>query len=518
MEKRIYKGFRGVRDVAPELVRGECVIDATLPDYQPEVRRIFSASATVRPSGKYVAGGKAEFAGTVVHTVLCGNADGGVSVLTLPGDYLLSFPCPDGCDPVLLPIVADAPVCRLTGPRRISIRTPISASARCYEEKESSPALPTLTADPDVIPLIQTVPTHRTALFSLRDVRIGDAIRAESDSKVLSAEATACVREATATSAGIDLRGEATVVLKLDRGDGAPSSVRRTIPFSEVIPWEEEPLTGGSVAAWAGVSSLDVSSSDGERGSEIALDLTLDLWAEVTAPGEEEALIDLFSVREPLTVRTERIPVTDVCFCGGSVFTLEGDAERSECNCEDAMTVLGESATVTVGATSLGDGGVTVSGDCRIAATVGSPTGDPDGGMSYAAANFRFPFSVTLPTPAACRGAQKIDATVIPISVTVRLDPSRLLASVEAAVTVRLSSENETAVVSDVERGDGAYPERAPGEIVAVYPEGSETLWEIARRYGVSPETIARRNGLPDGVEGTPDAPDSLDGVARLLI
>lgn len=518
MDKEIYRGFRGVKDVAPDVVRGECVIDVTLPDYQDEIRRIYSASACVTPSGKYVSGGKAEFAGTVRHTVLCGNADGGVSVLSLPGDYLLSFPVPEGCDPVLLPVIPDAPVCRLVGPRRLSIRTPLSAAARCYQARESSPALPTLTADPDVISLIHPVETHRTETLSLRDVRLGDVIRADGEGKVLSCEAAACVRDVTLTSAGVEVRGDVSVTLKLDRGDGVPATVRRTVPFSEVIPWEGEPLTGGSASAWACVTSLDASPADGERGSEIPVELTLDLFAEVTAPAEGEALVDLFSLKEPTVVSREGIGVTDVCFCGGGICTLEGDAERSECNCEDAMTVLGESAVVAVGNSSLGENGLTVSGECRVFATVGSPSGDPDGGSVYSAVNFRFPFEVTLPVPVGCRDAERIDVTAIPLSVSVRLDASRLLASVETAFTVRLSKNGEVTVVSGVERGEGTYPERAPGEIVAVYPEGGETLWEIAERYGVSPETVARRNGLPEEAKTSPDAPNSLDGVIRLLI
>ena len=514
MEKGIYKGFHGVKDVAPDVVRGECVIDATLPDYQPEIRRIFSASASARPSGKYVAGGKAEFAGTVVHTVFCQNADGGVSVLSLSGDYLLSLPSPDGCDPVLLPVTVETPICRLTGPRRLSIRTPLFASARCYEGKESSPALPTLTADPDAVPLIRKAPIHRAGTFALRDVAVGDVIRVEGECKVLSADATAGVREATPTSSGIDLRGEVEVVLKLDRGDGVPSTVRRRIPFSESITWEGEPMTGACAAGWASVSAVDVSQADGE----ISCDLTLDLLAEATRPAEEEALVDLFSVKEPLSVKVGKIPVSDVCFCGGSVFTLEGEAGRSECNCEDAMTVIGESATLSVSESKIADDHATVSGECRVSATVGSPAGDADGQTVYSAVNFRFPFSVALPIPAECRGAKTVSANAIPLSVSVRLDASRLLAAVEAAVTVRLSTEREVELLTEVERGEGEVPEREKGEIVAVYPDGNETLWDIARRYGVPPEKIARENGLPEGASDAPDLPTSLDGVVRLLI
>ncbi|MBO4283309.1 MAG: LysM peptidoglycan-binding domain-containing protein [Clostridia bacterium] len=329
---------------------------------------------------------------------------------------------------------------------------------------------------------------------------------------------TACVRQATVTPAGVELRGEAEVALQLDRGSGAPIQIRRKIPFSEVLPWEGDPATGGSASAWATVASLELTPSDGERGNEIACDLTLDLLAEATCPIEERALVDLFSVKEPFAVKTGKIGVTDVCFCGGGIFTLEGDAERSACNCEDAMTVLGESAVVSVADASMGEDGATVAGECRVFATVGSPSGEPDGETVYSAVNFRFPYSVTVPIPAECRAAGRIDATAIPISVSLRLDPSRLLASVETAVTVRVRNETETTVVESAEPGEGEAPARAPGEIVAVYPAGGETLWEIAGKYGVSPREIARQNDLPDGAADAPDAQNSLDGVVRLLI
>ena len=125
---------------------------------------------------------------------------------------------------------------------------------------------------------------------------------------------------------------------------------------------------------------------------------------------------------------------------------------------------------------------------------------------------------MTVPVPAECRAAQKVDASAIPFSVTVKLDAARLLASVETAFTVRLSAENQVTVASQVDGGEGAYPERAPGEIVAVYPEGGETLWDVAHRYGVSPDSVAETNGLPDTAKAEPDAANSLDGVVRLLI
>ena len=47
------------------------------------------------------------------------------------------------------------------------------------------------------------------------------------------------------------------------------------------------------------------------------------------------------------------------------------------------------------------------------------------------------------------------------------------------------------------------------------YPGTEETLWEVAKRYGVSPAALALQNGLSDEAPGEPE---SLGGKRFLLI
>ena len=108
--------------------------------------------------------------------------------------------------------------------------------------------------------------------------------------------------------------------------------------------------------------------------------------------------------------------------------------------------------------------------------------------------------------------------TAVPVTVSVRLDPSRLLATVEVALLTRLTREKQITLVSGASDGDGERRTIQPGEIVAVYPDGDETLWGIAKKFGVPPAKIARENRLPDAAAESPDAPASLDGCVRLLL
>ena len=50
----------------------------TLPDYQPEIRRLLNVGLTVLPPAKYVGAGGVELNGTVEYRVLYVGGDGGL--------------------------------------------------------------------------------------------------------------------------------------------------------------------------------------------------------------------------------------------------------------------------------------------------------------------------------------------------------------------------------------------------------------------------------------------------------
>ena len=52
--------------------------DYTLPDYQPEIRRILKVIPSILPPAKYIGGNNAEFNGTIDYNMLYVGADGGI--------------------------------------------------------------------------------------------------------------------------------------------------------------------------------------------------------------------------------------------------------------------------------------------------------------------------------------------------------------------------------------------------------------------------------------------------------
>ena len=58
----------------------------TLPEYEPEIKKILRVTARVLPAGKYVGGGRAEFAGSVVYGLIYRGTEGETGCVSLSSD------------------------------------------------------------------------------------------------------------------------------------------------------------------------------------------------------------------------------------------------------------------------------------------------------------------------------------------------------------------------------------------------------------------------------------------------
>ena len=64
--------------ICDKTVTAEAGCEFSMPDYQPEIRRLLRVNATLLPPTSYVGAGKAEFVGAVRYDMLYSAADGGL--------------------------------------------------------------------------------------------------------------------------------------------------------------------------------------------------------------------------------------------------------------------------------------------------------------------------------------------------------------------------------------------------------------------------------------------------------
>ena len=153
-------------DTAGQRMRTESAGEYTLPDYQPEIRRVLRVRTRVLPSGKYRRGGRAEYAGLCVHTVLYSAGDGSLASAEVSSEYGFSFPADDEAIISMTPPIVEGVSCRLGGPRKLAIRAVLAFTPHVYTEREAGGELAELARDPEVVCLTHHIRSKELTVLS----------------------------------------------------------------------------------------------------------------------------------------------------------------------------------------------------------------------------------------------------------------------------------------------------------------------------------------------------------------
>lgn len=520
MEQEIYEGFSAQREMAGERLRTESTGEYSLPDYRPEIRRILGVSTRLLPSGQYLAGGRAELAGICAHTLLYSTADGSVAAVELTSEYSFVAPASDLASVHILPATVESSVCRLLGPRKLSIRASLSAVPHVIEAVECGEALSDMLPDPDIMTLSHPVTLRRSRILTLEDVAYSDTVRLEeSEAELLSSRGSVAVREATPGREGMLCRGEIRLEALLSSDDGIPRSIAKQIPFEVLIPSQGE-LTSADGTAWGSLHSFSATaapSSDG--GTAVTFDAVVCFTAEAVWTETAHPVVDLFSVKSPLHALSESIPYSDFLPPRSTVIRAEGGISRSESDSEEACAVIDTFPEAHVTGWEIDGSTLRLRGECRVGMALALSPADADGQMNYGAAAFPIPFETTLSFGEELPADASVEICAIPLSARGRIDPGNLAAEVELQILCRISRTLRQQIATGAEAdGDAKHAFVAPGEILAVYLDEGDSLWSVARKYSISPEALAEANGLPPEALQNADLPSSLDGCARLLV
>ena len=110
-----------------------------LPDYMPSVRKVLRIEATALPPSKYVGGSSAQMSGEVLHTLIYIGEDGETGATVLPSKYEFSIPANgEFIGDITASVEVEGINCRITAPRKLTIRTRLSAKPHCVETEDVS--------------------------------------------------------------------------------------------------------------------------------------------------------------------------------------------------------------------------------------------------------------------------------------------------------------------------------------------------------------------------------------------
>ncbi len=473
--------------------------DSIVPDTKPDIARILKTAGRAKVLGKEMLGDKISIRGEAVYTVLYVPENGEEQVEAMEVRIPFKDICSAGTEAESAEVFADAEVgeteCMLLNSRKIALKGKIYISMEAVRKKEAALS----TGVEAELPMETKTKTVRFAAPAGRGrytVTAADTLEVPAENppvrEILHTEAYLGEENVKLITGKIILKG--TVRLKTLYLSSVPSyplcTMEHEIPFTEIL---DMPSCEEGMPYMLDYEITDIyweTDDDGEGAREFGAEVTMAVVAK--------------------TVLEKDMEILDDCFCPGYVTELKYESVGTETPvdviCEEISVrktlslpmdfppieeVCALFAKPEVTAVSVLDGAVETEGH----ATVHLIYRAADGADTVVSYTDKIPFSFSAPAKAGEKTEIAVRTRQGGATYTLS-DSSSVDVRVLAGFDIRLSEKGEMLSVSDILLKE-EEKEKKPSVIIA-FTEKDDTLWSLAKKYGVPTEKIAAANDLGD--------------------
>ena len=336
MEEKILKASVFVNDTLfNEATEQPIDVDFTLPDYCPDISKIFKCRAVSRISSKSMNGKNITVDGSVSITVLYCGADGQLCSYEYQYPFSKNLLMGEECAGGNLCVRSKCEYinCRAVTGRKVDIHGAVGIFVRVFKRKNTE-----IISDIDDCNIEQrrgtapaTVPMGYAEKYLMveEDIAIGQGQPAVE--RILRYDAKPCVRESKIINDKIVVKGDMAVwILYCPEGGGEPQSVKTVIPFSQLVDMVGITDTCGCDTK-SEVAFLEIKPRQSE-GEIKCLSLTakLMLSCEAYCENEVSVILDAFSRKCEADMKFEKINFQCICDNVSETFHCKKNIELDE--------------------------------------------------------------------------------------------------------------------------------------------------------------------------------------------
>lgn len=476
-----------------------------LPDYEPEISRILRCTARVLPAGKFIGGGRAEFAGSVVYELVYAGDGGACTSAVLSSDYEFAIPMNgEGDVAVYEETEPDTVVCRPTAPRRVQFRTKLKSRINLF----SGMPVPRCDAPAGTELLGGAATGSRVRRFTSGEFSLSELLSGI-PGKPIACDGTVSVSEMRAEEGKIRCRGELWARILL--GGEMLSCLEKRIPFEREI---EAPGidAGWSCRALPRCWSCELSGDVGN--GEATLSAVAEIDAECSRAVPVRLTVDAFIPGAEASAERDRAELAECRVCRNFSVTVSGSKPLTP-EAAGVSDVFGVCGDVSLGTPELSGGHATFPGSLTVYGILCGNSASPADALPL---RMEIPFKAVCDATGEAKSANLCGAwSASLVGARFRVDRGTVSCDAEVAITARLAEKRTVQTVSKIIRGEAAEKPAGYG-LKVVYPAPGETLWQIAKRYGTPLDRVVSLNRLGADAAESPDHTHSLDGIAALLI
>ena len=500
-------------------LRCESVGEYSLPDYNGDVKKVLLVKTQVYPSGKFVGEDLLEFSGSVGYEVVYVDGENSVTHAEFSTDYEAAVKISSGnyVDSDVKTAVSSYNM-RLVGPRKFSVKCSLESDVRISERREHSiDGDAFMEYDPEYVSTTANVYTPAFALADTREfneeiLTIEGAIADEVE--VLACEVCPDVSISEKTDSTATVKGCLKVDILYKNSDNNLKRAEKDIPYSEEVSFD-----------WANdFDSIDLRMETVNKKATVV-------------PTEEGVAISVCASLAPKLYARRNVPlnlVTDMYLKERGTDNEYSDFGYSEYVCtesykgevnvkypfdeldvDDISDIIFVDAALRSENCEITDEGVKISGEIRFSA-IACQVSD-QGERAYLPIKFSTPYEETVNISCQMRDNMRSNCSVWLENVKMEIGDGCVIASGDLLASVSLISDRRQRCLSASYITDDEYS--SDESVVTVYyPDSSESLFEIAKKFHTSVGAIAENNRLTETVFASSSESLVNCGVTKLLI
>lgn len=492
--------------------------DHTLPDYQGDVKKILYSHAEAEEGARFESGDSVVCAGVVVYKIVYLDSEGRLTPVSFTSDYEMTLKC-DGeryVDSNTHTRVTGFNL-RLMGPRKFSAKSTLECELILEERAEH-----TILGDGADIPLeiseeradIETVEFKKSEERELAEPLglLDGAIEDEVDVLLHSAEPRGV--SIFAGESGVSVRCQLVVRALVKVGDEQPVSLERAIDYSGDIDMSDIP-DGVEINPRVTVISETVTKNPEEGGVSLVSSVILTSGVEFYENTPLRLVKDCFSTLRATEVKEGEFIYTEHI---GSALVSEkysGSVPALDAGAAAPRNILYESVRIKTEETEASGRCATVGGKLLVSAIACEI--DEDGAPGYVPLKFELPFCINVNIGCQIPDNSRINLDLRFDSAHIDVDGDNLILSGNIAGYCSVSCERRRCCACEVNIIEEEEAASAP-VISVYYPTVGESLYDVAKRFRVSPIDIAKANELSESVFASRYDSSSLGGIDYLII
>ena len=499
----------------------ESACDYSLPDYKSDLRRVLYSKAEVIPAASFIDSGEVCYSGVVSYSIVYLNGENELEGLEITSDYDGSVRFEgDGAECASVDTRAVNYSLRLVGPRKLQARANLSSEITlgesvCHEIGGDA------FKNADTLQLSYSqfkVGRVRSFLSEERELaaKIGEVEGAIVDEiRVIHSSASARVTDAVLTVGGVELKGSVSVNSLLQVRDEAPMKLSAVIPFEETV--SAEGLTDeSSIFAEGRISSVKVEVNPDEFGCEITADVIAELSVTAHENTEVRAVDDAYLTDGYADCEYEDFAYDECLASICETVHAEGIAERAALGLAGARDIVLSDAVPKLQAEIDGDGTVRAVGEIKFSG-IASEVGE-GGELSFVSFKHSIPYEKKIGSISSGEGNVRCECRVAPLGVAVDIDKGQLCFSCDAAVSVFAREKKSTRLLTSMKLREIDGGGRSASRVTVYYPDSTDSLFGIAKKFRTTVRDIAVDNALTESVASRECEAGALSGIKRLII